>query len=48
MQAYVTVHSQAYRLRAQMAQAKVQHGQEIRADLPGIAVTALDRGWFSR
>jgi hypothetical protein len=48
MQAYVAVHSQAYRLREQTAQAKVQHGQEIRADLPGIAVTALDRGWFSR
>jgi hypothetical protein len=47
MQAHVTVHSQAYRLRERMAQAKVQHGQEIRADLPGIAVTALDRGWFT-
>jgi hypothetical protein len=35
MEAHVTAHSQAYRLREEMAQAKVQHGQEIRADLPG-------------
>jgi len=27
MQAYVTAHSQAYRLRERMAQAKVEHGQ---------------------
>jgi hypothetical protein len=47
MQAHVTAHSQAYRLRERMAQAKVQHGQEIRADLTGIGVTALDRGWFT-
>jgi hypothetical protein len=47
MEAHVTAHSQAYRLREEMAQAKVQHGQEIRADLPGIRVTALDRGWFT-
>ena len=47
MEAHVTAHSQAYRLREQMAQVKVQHGQEIRADLPGIRVTALDRGWFT-
>jgi hypothetical protein len=47
MQAYVTAHSQAYRLRERMAQAKVQHGQEIRADLPGIGVTAMARDWFT-
>jgi hypothetical protein len=47
MEAHVTAHSQAYRLRERMEQAKVQHGQEIRADLPGIRVTALDRGWFT-
>jgi len=30
-----------------MAQAKVQHGQEIRADLPGIGVIAVGRDWFT-
>jgi hypothetical protein len=30
-----------------MAQAEVKHGQEIRADLPGIRVTATSRSWFS-
>jgi hypothetical protein len=43
MEARVTAHSQAYRLRERMAQPEVQHGQEIRADLPGIGVTAMAR-----
>jgi hypothetical protein len=30
-----------------MAQADVRHGQEIRADLPGIRVTAMSRNWFT-
>jgi hypothetical protein len=30
-----------------MAQAEVGHGQEIRADLPGIRVTAASRNWFT-
>jgi hypothetical protein len=30
-----------------MAQAEVRHGQEIRADLPGIRVTARARNWFT-
>ena len=47
MEARVTAHSQAYRLRERMAQAKVQHGQEIRADVPGIRVLAMAREWFS-
>ena len=47
MQAHVTAHSQAYRLRERMAQAKVEHGQEIRADLPGIGVTTMARDWFT-
>jgi hypothetical protein len=47
MEARVTAHSQAYRLRERMAQAKVEHGQEIRADLPGIGVLALARDWFA-
>ncbi|MGE5686677.1 MAG: hypothetical protein ACM34D_04150, partial [Gemmatimonadota bacterium] len=28
-------------------QAKVRHGQEIRADLPGIRVVAMGGGWFT-
>src|ERR1700682_1491690 len=46
METRATAHSQAYRLRERMAQAEVQHGQEIRADLPGIAVSAMARDWF--
>jgi hypothetical protein len=30
-----------------MAQAEVRHGQEIRADLPGIRVGATGRNWFT-
>jgi hypothetical protein len=45
MEARVTAYSQAHRLRERMAQAEVQHGQEIRADLPGIGVTAMARDW---
>ena len=30
-----------------MEQADVRHGQEIRADLPGIRVTAMTRNWFT-
>jgi len=30
-----------------MAQAEVRHGQEIRADLPGIRVVAMSRHWFT-
>ena len=47
MEARVTAHSQAYRLRERMTQAKVQHGQEIRADVPGIRVMAMAREWFT-
>jgi hypothetical protein len=47
MEARVTAHSQADRLRERMAQAKVQHGQEIRADVPGIRVMAMAREWFT-
>jgi hypothetical protein len=47
MEARVTAYSQAYRLRERMAQAEVQHGHEIRADLPGIGVTARPRDWLS-
>ena len=47
MEARVTAHSQADRLRERMAQAKVQHGQEIRADVPGVRVMAMAREWFT-
>ncbi|HKP49044.1 MAG TPA: hypothetical protein VJU17_03445 [Gemmatimonadales bacterium] len=47
MQARVTSYSQSERLRERMTQAEVRHGQEIRADLPGIRVEALSRSWFS-
>jgi hypothetical protein len=47
MEAHVTGYSQAYQLRERMAQAQIRHGQEVRADLPGIRVTALNRHWFS-
>ena len=47
MEARVTAHSQAHRLRERMQQAEVKHGQEIRADLPGIAVVAMARDWFT-
>jgi len=47
MEARVTANSQAYRLRERIAQTEVTHGQEIRADLPGIRVTALARNWFT-
>jgi hypothetical protein len=30
-----------------MTQAEVKHGQEIRADVPGIKVTAMGRNWFT-
>jgi hypothetical protein len=47
MEARVTAHSQAYRLRERMEQGEVRHGQEIRADLPGIGVVAMARDWFA-
>src|SRR5919112_4709792 len=48
MEARVTSYSQGYRLRERMEEAEVRHGQEIRADLPGIRVTAIAHSWFSR
>ena len=47
MEARIGAYSQAHRLRERMAQAEVRHGQEIRADLPGIRVTAMSRNWFT-
>jgi hypothetical protein len=47
MEARVTAYSQADRLRERMKQVEVRHGQEIRADLPGIRVSAMSRNWFT-
>jgi len=40
MEPRVFAHSQTYRLRERMSDANIGHGQEVRADLPGIRVTA--------
>ena len=47
MEARVTGYSQVEKLRERVEQAEVRHGQEIRADLPGIRVLALARNWFT-
>ena len=47
MEARVTARSQTYRLRERMEQAQVRHGEEIRADLPGVRVIAIGGTWFS-
>jgi hypothetical protein len=44
MEARITAQSQPLRLRERMEAAKVYHGQEIRADLPNVRVTALAGG----
>src|SRR4029450_110653 len=46
METRVTNYSQADRLKDRMEQAAVRHGQEIRADLPGIRVGASASNWF--
>ena len=46
MEARVTANSQAYRVKERMEQAEVRHGQEIRADLPGIRVRASAGAWL--
>jgi hypothetical protein len=46
MEARVTASSQAYRLKERMEQAEVRHGQEIRADLPGIQVRTSPPAWI--
>jgi hypothetical protein len=45
MEPRVFAHSQSYRLRERMSDAQIRHGQEVRADLPGIRVTAALDGW---
>jgi len=44
MEARVTAQSQGFKLRERMEEARIQHGQEVRADLPRIAVTARAGG----
>jgi hypothetical protein len=45
MEPRVFAHSQSYRLRERMGEAQIRHGQEVRADLTGIRVTAAVEGW---
>jgi hypothetical protein len=45
MEPRVFAHSQTYRLRDRMNEAEIRHGQEVRADLPGIRVTAAASNW---
>jgi hypothetical protein len=40
-------HSQTERLRERMVEAAIGHGQEVRADLPGIRVSASIADWRS-
>jgi len=47
MEARVTAHSQAHRLRERMKEAEIRHGEEIRADLPGIRVASYGSEWFT-
>ena len=44
MEARVTAQSQTLRLRERIEEAKVYHGQVVRADLPNVRVTALAGG----
>lgn len=49
MDAQVTARSQTYRLHQQAADAEIRHGQEVRADVPHIRVTAnLEGGEWVR
>ncbi len=45
MEPRVMAHSQTYRLKERMTEAEIGHGQEVRADLPGIRVNAEAPGW---
>lgn len=45
MEPRVFAHSQSYRLRERMTEANIRHGEEIRADLTGIRVTAAAENW---
>jgi hypothetical protein len=45
MEPRVFAHSQTYRLRERMSEADIRHGQEVRADLPGIRVGVAAGSW---
>jgi hypothetical protein len=45
MEPRVMVHSQTHRLRERMVEAQIGHGQEVRADLPGIRISAEVERW---
>jgi hypothetical protein len=47
MEPRVMAHSQTYRLRERMTEAAIGHGQEVRADLTGIRVSAQIADWRS-
>lgn len=46
MEPRVTAHSQTFRLRERMSEANIRHGQEVRADLPGVRVGVTSESWF--
>src|SRR5438046_4234273 len=41
MEARITAQSQSFKLRERLQEAKVSHGQEVRADLPNVRVAVL-------
>ena len=48
MEARVTAYSQSHRLRDRMAEAKVHHGEEVRADVRGVLVQLAAPSWIGR
>ena len=44
MEARITAQSQSFKLRERLEEAKVSHGQEVRADLPNVRVAVLAAG----
>ena len=51
MEAHVTPQSQSFRLRQRAEEAQIRHGQEVRADVPNVRVTASNSafvGWLRR
>jgi hypothetical protein len=47
MEAHVTSQSQSFRLRQRAEEAHIRHGQEVRADVPNIRVTASANAPFA-
>jgi hypothetical protein len=48
MEVRVAAHSQSHRLRERMAEARVRHGEEVRADVRGVRVQLASPEWLSR